>query len=541
MKIKTLLTALCLLCGMQSMTYGQQPEDSFQFSILNSQFHQIPPRKEIRHKIMQLTASGQQPEDNCQFSIVNSQLSTRASGEYIMNEFPTTGEVRGVVILAAFADVPFSIAPDSLRMLLANRYNGDGYTEEVCFKEYSNVFGQDLSLDVTIPGSARDYFRSQSSGQFVPQFDVIGPVTLNSARAYYGANNSSGKDKNTSGMIREACQKAYDMGLTDFTDYDNDGDGVVDFVYVVYAGSDEAQTGIEECIWAKSSDISLTLGNMKISRYACSGELVIDLPVVAGIGTFIHEFSHVLGLPDFYNVKAEDFTMDTWSVMDYGMYNAEGFVPCAYTSFERYSLGWIPMYTLNAPETMSIGPTDEEQQGYRIFTSDIAPEDIVTEADTASFYILETIRREGWNRYAYAEGLLISEVTYQESAWTGNTVNAGTRHRHCIVPANNDYNYRTANKHLFGNTNHEFTLTSTPASITQFDAAMDKPLTDINYDTVTGRTSFHFCGGGKPTGIEVETTDNRQQTTDIYDLQGRAVKHPAKGLYIQNGKKYLAF
>ncbi len=448
-----------------------------------------------------------------------------------MKEFPTMGEIKGVVILAEFADVPFSI--DSINTLLSNRYNADNYTEEVSFNEYSEVYEKKLRLEATIPGSARDYFRSQSFGQFVPQFDVIGPVTLSQKRSYYGSNNSSGNDKNTSAMIREACQKAYDLGLTDFTDYDNDGDGVVDVVYVVYAGSDEAQTGLSEAIWAKASSISLTLGNgVKMGRYACSGELVIDLPVVAGIGTFVHEFSHILGLPDFYNTDLKgdevDFTMDFWSVMDYGMYNAEGFVPCGYTAFERYSLGWIPMYTLDEPATAAIGTTEEEGKGYRIFTS---------EADTTSFYMLETISKEGWNRYAPANGMLISEVTYDRSAWRGNTVNTGT-HRHCIVPANNDYNYKTANKHLFGNENHEFSLTSTPRSRTQFGVAMDKPLTDINYDAKEGVTTFHFRGGGESVGVD-ELTIHNSQFTIIYDLLGRRVENPSKGIYIVNGKKVV--
>ena len=516
MKIKTLLTTFCLLCSLQS--YGQQSKEICQLSIANSQFHKAPPRKEIRH---QITIDGSQVEAN------NSMQ--RASGEYIMKEFPTTGEIKGVVILAAFSNVPFSVSTDSIKTLLTNRYNADNYTEEIDFNEYSNIYGQNLPLQCTIPGSARDYFRAQSFGQFVPSFDVIGPVTLSQKRSYYGANNSSGNDKNTAAMIREACQKAYDLGLTDFTDYDNDGDGTVDFVYVVYAGSDEAQTGISEAIWAKASSISLTLGNgMKMGRYACSGELVIDLPVVAGIGTLVHEFSHVLGLPDFYNTKEDDFTMDSWSVMDYGMYNAEGFVPCGYTAFERYSLGWVPMHTLDVPATVTIGTTEEEGRGYRVFTS---------ETDTASFYMLETIRKEGWNRYAPANGLLISEVTYNASAWRGNTVNTGT-HRHCIVPANNEYNYWTANQHLFGNANHEFSLTSTPKSRTQFGVAMNKPLTNINYDAGNGVTTFDFLGGGVNVGVD-ENTYQESEFGVYYDLLGRPVKQPLKGLYILNGKKVM--
>lgn len=499
MKIKFLLT-IFLLAANCFLCLGQE--------------YCVPARREIRHKIKVY------PQDNSLQERV-----TRASGDYIMREFPTTGEVKGVVILAAFADVPFSTDSASIHTLLSNRYNAVDYTEEVNFVEYSKIYNDTLSLRVTIPGSVSDYFRTQSLGHFVPQFDVIGPVTLDHARAYYGANTSAGRDKNTSGMVSDACQKAYSMGLTDFTDYDNDGDGVVDFVYVVYAGSDEAQTGIEECIWAKSSNISLTLGDMRIKSYACSGELVIDLPVVSGIGTFVHEFGHVLGLPDFYNTKEDDSTMDVWSVMDYGMYNAEGFVPCGYTAFERYSLGWLPLHTLDAPATLSIGTTDEEGRGYRIFTSD---------ADTASFYMVENIRREGWNRYAASEGLMIYETTYLKSAWQNNEVNVDDMHRHCIVPANNDYSYRTANKHLFGKANHDFTLTSTPASITQFGVSMDKPLTDINYDAETGRTTFHFCGGN---GIENSQITNSNSHIK-YDLQGRPITFPTQGLYIQDGKKH---
>jgi hypothetical protein len=43
--------------------------------------------------------------------------------------------------------------------------------------------------------------------------------------------------------------------------------------------------------------------------------------------------------------------------------------------------------------------------------------------------------------------------------------------------------------------------------------------------------------GGEATGIK--TIDNSQLTIDnVYDLQGRRVAQPAKGIYIINGKKF---
>ena len=497
------LLAMLLLATSNLMGHGQE--------------YRVPPRKEISHKIKS------HPQDNNL-----RQENTRAMGDYVMQEFPTTGEVRGLVLLVAYKDVPFSLSADSIRSLLQNRYDGENYTEQIEYRGFSQVDNDTIAVRATIPGSARDYFREMSQGKFTPRFDVIGPIVLDSTRAYYGANNKSGNDAKAPVMITEACRKAFEQELADFVHYDSDGDGIVDFVYVVYAGSDEAQTAIEDCVWAHASTVSLTLPDgMRVRRYACSGELFVDLKgFPAGIGTFVHEFSHILGLPDFYNTMDEDFTMDVWSVMDYGMYNRGGFVPCAYTAFERYSLGWLPLQTLDAPATLNIGTTDEEGKGYRIFTSD---------ADTSSFYMVETIRREGWNSYAYGEGLLISEVTYQQSAWQGNKVNTGSRHRHCIVPANNRYDYHYPEGALYGTKNHDFTLTTTPASITQFGASMDKPLTDINYHVATGKTTFHFRGGN---GINnPQPTIHNSQLTTRYDLQGRPMASPSQ-LYIRGGKKY---
>ena len=54
-----------------------------------------------------------------------------------------------------------------------------------------------------------------------------------------------------------------------------------------------------------------------------------------------------------------------------------------------------------------------------------------------------------------------------------------------------------------------------------------------------GSYSTPETAGGE-TGIDcIESTDNRQQTTGIYDLQGRRVENPTKGIYIKTGKKII--
>jgi len=417
----------------------------------------------------------------------------RAAAPYRMNDFPTRGNIHGVVLLVAFADVAFSADSASTHDLLAARYNGDGYSEEFDYAFYSPTYKDTLRVGGTITGSARDYYRDQSLGLFTPTFDVFGPITLDNNRIYYGANERSGKDVNARGMVRDACRKAYDMGLTDFTSYDNDGDGYVDYVYVVYAGNDEAQFGPEESVWAHAWTLAspLVVGDVKISRYACSGELLIDSQdVPAGIGTFVHEFSHVMGLPDFYNTALkngeEDFCMDYWSVMDYGLYCLEGYNPAGYTSFERYSMGWIPARTLRQPETVTLLTTDEEPVMYRAF---------VNEDDTTSYFVFENVQRTGWRANLPSYGLMISAVNYNASAWAGNTVNTDKkRHRHHIVPANNDYSYNDEPNQLFGKSNFAFSPETTPASITQFGDTLHATVTAISR-TKNGPCTFDFDGG----------------------------------------------
>lgn len=413
---------------------------------------------------------------------------------YRMNDFPARGNVRGIVLLVAFADVPFSTDSATIHDLLEARYNGENYTEDFDYTFYSATYGDNLHVGGTISGSARDYFRDQSLGLFTPTFDVFGPITLDNNRIYYGANERAGKDTNARGMVKDACRKVFDMGLTDFTPYDNDGDGYVDYVYLVFAGNDEAQFGPAESIWSHAWTLPspLVLGGMRISSYACSGELLIDSKdVPAGIGTFVHEFSHVIGLPDFYNTALkqgeEDFCMDYWSVMDYGLYCLEGYNPAGYTSFERYSMGWIPARNLNEADDITLLTTDDDPVMYRAFVND---------DDTTSYFVFENVQKTRWNRNKAAYGLMISGVNYNASAWTSNTVNTNKqKHRYHLVPANNDYSYNDESNQLYGIANTEFSPTSVPPSITQFGDTLFKPLTDITR-AKDGPCTFKFMGGG---------------------------------------------
>lgn len=458
---------------------------------------------------------------------------TRGGGDtaYRMNDFPVRGHIHGLVLLAAFADKPFCADSTTIHDLLAGRYNGENYSEPFSYTFESAAYQQTVSISGNIVGSARDYFRDQSLGLFTPTFDVVGPITLDNKRIYYGGNERSNRDVNARAMVKEACQKAYERGLVDFADYDNDGDGYVDYVYVVYAGEDEAQFGPEESIWAHAYTLStpLTLGGKKVYRYACSSELFLDSKdAPAGIGTFVHEFSHVLGLPDFYNTnkdKAYDeagFCMDYWSLMDYGMYCCNGYVPAGYTSFERYSMGWLPARDLDEPADITLAVTDEDPVMYRTF---------VNTTDTTSFFVFENIQRTKWNSYLPTYGLLISGVNYSPSAWTGNTVNTA-KHRYHIVPANNSWRAVDKNNseypdynptmHLYGRENFAFGPETTPPSVTALGDTLFKPLTDITRAKGEACT-FKFMGGANAIRLPRAVGDETDEMRELYRINENIV------------------
>lgn len=118
-------------------------------------------------------------------------------------------------------------------------------------------------------GSVRDYFLKSSYGMFRPTFNVMAPVTLSKTKAYYGG--CSDTDRNFNGTVqavREALQ-LLDWNAIDFSLYDNDGNGVVDFVSVIFAGVGSDGSGIVESIWPHKGSV----GNMMVG-----GGLVVESP-----------------------------------------------------------------------------------------------------------------------------------------------------------------------------------------------------------------------------------------------------------------------
>ena len=373
---------------------------------------------------------------------------------------------RGLVILVNFKDVSFKSANNQAAM--NELMNSDNYT-------YNGAIG-----------SVRKYFSDQSDGQYIPDFDVIGPVTLKNNVAHYGKNDIYGDDVLPGDMVVEACNIANANYGVDFTKYDNDGDGEVDFVYIIYAGKGEADGGADKTIWPHNWDLETEydygyctyrknkrrFDGKYINNYACSGELN-GADARTGIGTIAHEFGHVIGLPDLYDIDygqnyEDEATPGAWHIMDGGSYNNDGKTPPNYTIYDKYFLGWkTPTNPGNTPQTLTLQAAGTD--GYNAYQI-TSGNDLLAATSTTTAYYIENRQQSGWDAYLPGHGLVIWKIMYNQSAWENNIPNstAGTV-RYAVVSA-------TGKATNIGTGADPFPGTK---KVTRWEGVSGKPLLDI--------------------------------------------------------------
>lgn len=335
------------------------------------------------------------------------------------------------VIEATTQAVPLNLAPRGLVIL--TQFSDLSFKEANNLAAYKSMFESDKYSYNGATGSAKQYFIDQSFGQYSPRFDIVGPVTISKTQSYYGSNDRWGDDAHPDEMIIEACQIADTVWDVDFSIYDNDHDGFIDFVYVIYAGRGEADGGPAYSIWPHTSYIysargkTIRLDGRVLDTYACSNELRANLWGSSsrdGIGSFCHEFSHVLGLPDHYatNYISTKQTGD-WDLMCSGNYNNNSNTPASYTAFERFFLGWAEPVILNEPVTIdSMKPIATSGESY-IITETGEHNFVGNDPKPTFFYMLENREKVSWDAYIPGEGLMVTKIDFSYNKWVSNIVN----------------------------------------------------------------------------------------------------------------------
>ena len=459
--------------------------------------------------------------------------------------FPHTGSPKALVILAEFADTTFTI--QNTKQVFTNYLMNEGHFTETAYAQNRNYKG------------VRGYFKDCSYGQFTPTFDVVGPVKLPKPQTYYGAGND-----NIAELMTDACN-AVDNEV-DFSQYDANGDGLVDLVYIIYAGHSANYRGNASTdIWPKSGTtiLSKTFDGKSIRRYGVSNELAgrenkkKEKETINGIGLFCHEFSHTLGLPDIYAYRTDaedqnDQGMELWDLMDGGTEVQGGRVPSPYLAWEREAMGWMSIDTLITDcHIANLKTIDNGGKAYKILNPSASNE----------YIVLQSIQKggwyQGWGNGSYPKGLLVYRISY---AYNKVNVfdfpnNVKGKPRVIVVPADGKVlsaqNAGGSWDTYITQHNEDLYPYNGLDSIKGFkmfnEATLDRSIFNIvetdGANTENRYVSFDFrdritTGIYNTTVTELTISDNR-----IYTLDGRYVGTDRNalphGIYIQNRRKFI--
>lgn len=327
---------------------------------------------------------------------------------------------RGLIVLINYTDrkfddyVPSNYTPQDFYEQMINGHDYKGFTLPAGTK-------------VECMGSVRDYYYDNSFQQFDPHFDILGPVDVPFACTDAHQFNCD--------SIFFAALEALDPEV-DFSQYDTDEDGTADMVFFLVAGhGSDYSANNRDYLWPHMKDFtdSPVLDGVNFKLYACSTNMIgeeneyyIVYNNVAGIGTICHEFSHCLGLPDFYDTDSDGsggvnhaYPL-TWSIMASGFKNNNGRNPAGYSLYERYALGFAQPTVIDAEGTIELPALEKSNMGYRLNT-----------ANENEFFLIENRQRIKWDKNLPGPGMLIFRVdSTNVEVWENNLVNANPNHNY---------------------------------------------------------------------------------------------------------------
>lgn len=256
--------------------------------------------------------------------------------------FPLTGNHKVLVLMAGFNDIDFAAAatPAFYDGLFSTGPGGNGF-------------------------GWRQYYQDMSNGSLNLSFDVYNVGLLSEAGSYYGSSN----ELNIGEYVTEAITKG--DALIDYSQYDNDGDGAVDAVILIHPGQGEEVSGDDADIWSHRWNLysatgggTLTLDGVEINDYAVQPEYV-DTPGDSTIGVFVHEFGHILGLPDLYDTSYTTDGIGLWGLMAAGAWlgpSMAGSRPAPLSAWCMEVLNWSVTDNAELPTAVPLTPGPGTQQ-----------------------------------------------------------------------------------------------------------------------------------------------------------------------------------
>ncbi|UCC83253.1 MAG: M6 family metalloprotease domain-containing protein [Gemmatimonadota bacterium] len=333
----------------------------------------------------------------------------RASGAAV------TGTFDFPVLLGLFSDSTHTTLPDSITL--------------------HNILFNAVAAP---PYSVTTYYDELSNGLLTVGGDIVNWVTMDSPSTWYeGSNNGLDPGTDHTGDFIEALLVAADANI-DFSQYDGDGDGVVDLVAILHPLQDGACQGSSH-IWAHRWVYRAWKGTrFQTNDWGGSDWVYVDDYVIQSavggpntgcdpsqnmaVGTMVHELGHgILGLPDLYDTGQSSQGIGHWGLMGSGNYNTPA-SPAHLSAWSKDQVGWITV------QAVTPGSDTTRHVLNPVFSSDAALR--IDLPGTTEHFLLENRQALGSDVGLHGEGLLVWHVAPDVIAQHRplNEVNAHTPH-----------------------------------------------------------------------------------------------------------------
>jgi M6 family metalloprotease-like protein len=317
-------------------------------------------------------------------------------------------------IMVAFSDLPCSFTAAQMQ---------------------ANMFGN----AATGPGNLIDYYDEISYGSLQLVGNVIGCYTLANTKAYYDTGGGSDDD-----LVDEAVALA--DGDIDFSTFDNDGNGIVDALGIIYAGGgphdgcdtdDPPDGGDGDDLWPHSGSTggTLTADGVFVNPFIINSEVTYGVNPSTGctqmqtIGLFAHEFGHSLGLPDLYDTDSSSDGLGIWSTMASQYLSTVNLsdTPPHFDPWSKWILGWIsPTDKTGQNDYTAIPQAETNAFAVRLLDNPGGAE----EGGSGEYFLIENRQQVNFDAQLPGCGLIVWHI---EESLTGNQNEGHTAGSHRLV------------------------------------------------------------------------------------------------------------
>jgi M6 family metalloprotease-like protein len=311
------------------------------------------------------------------------------------DKIPTTGSVNLPVVLINFSDTSTEYAVADFQSL---------------------IFGDDPPI-ATGPGSMKDYYEEASNGQLTlsgGSSGVQGWYTADHGHDYYGQSYTKAAE-----LAREAVRKS--DANTDYSQFDNNNDGMVDGIIVIHQGAGEEVTGDSDDIWSHrwyftSAGLSAydTDDGVSVNSYSLQPE-TFRLDKITTVGVITHETGHIFGMGDLYDTDYSSNGIGEWGLMGDGSWNEvnrAGDSPAHPTAYHKWYMGWVS--PSKKPLTGPMGSLDPYATTHETFQWRDNPNG-VERGGTGEYFLAANRHGTGFDQALPGHGLIITHIDESQS------------------------------------------------------------------------------------------------------------------------------